>query len=257
LESEIIVTWRNNKDLADEYNVEYSKSDQSYSNLIDKIKSRVLVKFDIQENDQVVVREIRFFGNQAFDESDLRGEFDETKEAKWWKFWSSAKFDRKKYDEDKDLILKFYKRNGYRDAEILSDSLIYFNDKKDLKIQVYVDEGPQYRIRNIEWVGNTIYPDEALLERLDFAKGDIFNYEKFEQNLRNGSTLLRVIFLITKSSNKIFAVMKNNLMFTHFISTMVISHSILKLLKKKSQKIPLTYLFGSKREINLKLAKLT
>ncbi|MCK7519910.1 MAG: hypothetical protein MZV64_20375 [Ignavibacteriales bacterium] len=89
-----------------------------------------------------------------------------------------------KYEEDKDLLLKFYKRNGYRDAEILSDSLIYFNNKKDLKIQVYVDEGPQYKVRNIEWLGNTIYPDELLLERLDFAKGDVFNYEKFEQNLR-------------------------------------------------------------------------
>ena len=184
LEDEIVITWRNRKDLAEEYNVEYAKSDQSYSNLVEKIKNRVLVKFEIQENDQVVVREIRFFGNNAFDEGDLRGEFDETEEAKWWKFWSSAKFDKKKYEEDKNLLLRFYKRNGYRDAEILSDSLIYSADNKDLKIQLYVDEGPQYKVRNIDWVGNTIYPDELLSERLDFAKGDIFNYEKFEQNLR-------------------------------------------------------------------------
>ena len=184
LEDEIIVTWRNSKDLAEEYNVEYSKSDLSYSNLIEKIKARVLVKFIIEENDQVVVREIKFFGNEAFEESDLQGELDETEEAKWWKFWSSAKFDKKKYDEDKALLLKFYKRNGYRDAEIISDSLIYFNDKKDLKIQIYVDEGPQYKIRNIQWVGNTIYPDRMLLERLEFNKGDVFDYEKFEQNLR-------------------------------------------------------------------------
>jgi outer membrane protein insertion porin family len=184
LEDEIVVIWRNTKDLADEYNLEYSKSDLIYSNLIEKIKDRILVKFDIQENDQVVVREIDFFGNEAFDDGDLRGELDDTKEAKWWKFWSSAKFDQKKYEEDKELLLKFYKRNGYRDADIEYDSLIYYNDKKDLKIQIYVYEGPQYKIRNIEWIGNTIYPDEVLLERLDFAKGDIFNYEKFEQNLR-------------------------------------------------------------------------
>ena len=94
LEDEIVVIWRNRKDLSEEYSLPYSKSDQSYSNLIEKIKNRVLVRFEIEENDQVVVREIKFFGNEAFDESDLKGEFDETTEAKWWKFWSSAKFDR-------------------------------------------------------------------------------------------------------------------------------------------------------------------
>ncbi|NWF88428.1 MAG: outer membrane protein assembly factor BamA [Ignavibacteriaceae bacterium] len=184
LDDEIIVTWRNQKNLAEEYSVEYSKTDQYYSNLIEKIKNRILVKFDIKENDQVIVREIKFIGNNAFDEGDLRSEFAETEEAKWWKFWSSAKFDKKKYLEDKDLLLKFYRRNGYRDAEILSDSLIYFNNKKDLKLEIVVDEGPQYKIRNIEWIGNTIYNDELLSERLDFAKGDVFNLEKFEQNLR-------------------------------------------------------------------------
>lgn len=184
LEDEIVTIWRNRKDFSEEFNVEYTKSELSYSNLIEKIKNRVLVKFDIKENNQVIVREIKFFGNEAFDESDLRGELSETEEAKWWKFWSSAKFDKKKYSEDKDLILKFYKRNGYRDAEILSDSLIYSNNKEDLNILIVVDEGPQYKIRNIEWIGNTIYPDELLSERLDFAKGDIFNHEKFEQNLR-------------------------------------------------------------------------
>lgn len=184
LKDEIIVTWRNQKDLSEEYNLEYSKSDQSYSNLIERIKNRILVKLNIKENDRVVVREIRFFGNKAFDESDLRSEFDETKEAKWWKFWSSARFDKKKYEEDKELLIKFYKRNGYRDAEIIADSLIYFNDNKDLRIHIFVEEGPQYKIRNIEWIGNTIYSDDVLNERLDFAKGDIFDYEKFERNLR-------------------------------------------------------------------------
>lgn len=184
LKDEIIVTWRNQKDLSEEYNLEYSKSDQSYLNLIERIKNRILVKLTIKENDRVVVREIRFFGNKAFDESDLRSEFDETEEAKWWKFWSSAQFDKKKYEEDKELLIKFYKRNGYRDAEIVADSLIYFNDNKDLRIHIFVDEGPQYKIRNIEWIGNTIYSDDVLNERLDFAKGDIFDYEKFERNLR-------------------------------------------------------------------------
>ncbi|QQS36731.1 MAG: outer membrane protein assembly factor BamA [Ignavibacteriales bacterium] len=184
VDEDIHVTWRNEKDLAEEYTVEYEPGDQTYSNLIDRIKDRILLKLDIEENEKVVVREIVFEGNEAFDDGDLSGEMSETEEAKWWKFWSSAKFDKKKFEEDKELIIKYYKKNGYRDAEILSDSLIYYNNNEDLKIVMDVHEGPQYKVRNIEWEGNTIYSDEVLTERLDFAKGDVFNYEKFEQNLR-------------------------------------------------------------------------
>jgi outer membrane protein insertion porin family len=180
----ISVVWRNEKDLADEITVDYSIKDISYSNLIERIRDRVVLFLDIEENEEVIVRAIEFTGNEAFDDSELRGEMDEIEVAKWWKFWSSANFDRKKFEKDKELIVKFYRKNGYRDAGIISDSLIYFNDNKDMRILMEVYEGPQYKIRNIEWVGNTVYPDALLNQRLDFSPGDVFNYEKFEQNLR-------------------------------------------------------------------------
>lgn len=180
----ILVRWRNTKDLSDEYETEYNLSDNLSSNLISKIKDRMLLKIIITEGDKVIVRKIDFEGNQAFDDGDLRSEMDETSEARWWKFWSSSKFDPIKYEKDKELIIKFYQKNGYRDAEILSDSLIYSNNNRDLKILINVYEGNQYKIRNIFWEGNTVYPAEVLSERLDFAPGDVYNVEKFEQNLR-------------------------------------------------------------------------
>lgn len=184
IDEKVYVRWRNQSDLADEYEVEYSSNEAKSSNLINKIKDRLLLKLVIKEGEEVKVREIAFENNEAFDDGDLKSEMDETSEAVWWKFWSSGKFDPKKYKEDKDLIVKYYKKNGYRDAEILSDSLIYSADKKDLKILLDVYEGPQYKLRNVNWEGNTVYPSAALNERLDFAKGDVYNMEKFEQNLR-------------------------------------------------------------------------
>lgn len=184
IDEKVYVRFRNQTDLADEYEVEYSSNEAKSSNLINKIKDRILLKLSIKEGEEVKIREIAFENNAAFDDGDLSGEMEETSEAKWWKFWGGGKFDPKKYAEDKDLIVKFYKKNGYRDAEIISDSLIYSQDKKDLKILIDVYEGPQYKVRNINWEGNTVYPAEVLNERLDFAKGDIYNMEKFEQNLR-------------------------------------------------------------------------
>ncbi len=184
LDGEIFVRWRNTTDLAEEYEVEYSETEAKSSNLINKIKERLLLKIEIKDGDEVSIREIAFSNNNAFDDDDLKGAMDETSEAVWWKFWGGGKFDPKNYEKDKELIINYYKKNGYRDAEILSDSLIYSDDKKDLQILMDVYEGPQYKIRNIRWEGNTVYPSFALNERLDFAPGDVYDLEKFEQNLR-------------------------------------------------------------------------
>ena len=151
---------------------------------VDAAKNRVLVKVKIDEGQDVRVDHIMFRGNKAFEESDLRGAMDNTTEKHWWKFWSSAKFDRKKYDEDKKLILEFYKKNGYRDAEIVSDSIWYTDNKTNMNILINVREGPQYKIRHITWQGNTVYSDEVLNDRLSIQPGEVYNSEKFDRNLR-------------------------------------------------------------------------
>jgi outer membrane protein insertion porin family len=182
-EDEIITTWQNEKDLSDEYKLHYNKADQVYSNLIDRIKDRILLKINITENNQTTVRDIEFTGNKHFDNGDLKGEMDDIHEAKWWKFWQGSKFDPNKLKKDEKKITDFYQSKGYRDAEVLGDSLVYSNNKEDVKVIVNVYEGPQYFIRNITWEGNTVFPDYILSQRLDLAKGDVFNYDKLQKNL--------------------------------------------------------------------------
>ena len=185
---EITVTWRNDNDLSDEYQTTYDYSPESRTNIIRKIKDRKLLLFDIDEGDKVIVRKIKFVGNEKFDDDDLISEFDETKEDAWWRFWSSATFNKDDFEKDKELLVNFYKKNGFRDFEILGDTLLFSSDKKFVDIILSVDEGPQYKIRNIVWEGNTVYPDEALNKRLDFRKGDIYDFEKFNQNLYGNET---------------------------------------------------------------------
>ena len=61
--------------------------------------------------------------------------------------------------------------------------MVYSADKKKVDIVLNIFEGPQYKIHNIVWKGNTVYPEAALNERLDFQNGDVYDYEKFQQNL--------------------------------------------------------------------------
>ncbi|MGH2568931.1 MAG: BamA/OMP85 family outer membrane protein, partial [Bacteroidota bacterium] len=150
--------------------------------------NRVVLKLVIDEGQKVKVDAIRFLGNAEFDDDDLKSEMKETNERTWWKFWQGNKFDKKKYQDDKKLILNYYQKNGYRDAEILTDSISYSSDKQYLYIDIFLYEGPQYKVRNIVWEGHTVYPAEVLTARLGFREGDIYDKEKFEQNLyRNES----------------------------------------------------------------------
>ncbi|MBI5471130.1 MAG: outer membrane protein assembly factor BamA [Ignavibacteriae bacterium] len=151
---------------------------------IDTLKNRVNLIVRVDEGQDVKVRNIYFNGNTAIESGDLKGAMKETAEARWWKIFSSHKFDRKKYDEDKKLIAQYYAKNGYRDAQIVSDSIWYSDDKTDMNILMNVYEGPQYKVRSITWEGNTVYSDTVLNETLGFKPGDVYNKEKFEQNLR-------------------------------------------------------------------------
>lgn len=180
---EIIVTWRNEKNFSEEYQTKYELKKAVAFNSIERIKDRVLVMLDINEGNEVKIRSIVFNGNSAFDDDKLKGEFEDTKEKKWWKFWSSANFKKDKFEKDKELLEKFYRKNGYRDFVILKDTLIYSEDKKYVDLIIDVYEGKQYKVRNIIWEGNTVYTDEELTNRLNFKKGDIYDYERFNQNL--------------------------------------------------------------------------
>ena len=155
---------------------------------VDTSRNRIIVHININEGQEVQVEHIMFEGNKAFDDGDLRGAMDGTSEKVWWKFWSSAKFDRKKYTEDKKLIVAFYKNHGFRDAEVLSDSIWYSDDKKHMEILLRVNEGPQYKIRHIAWEGNTVYPVADLNERLGIAPGEVYNADKLEKNLRGNDS---------------------------------------------------------------------
>ncbi|MEX2115458.1 MAG: outer membrane protein assembly factor BamA [Bacteroidota bacterium] len=149
----------------------------------DTTSKRVVLNIDIDEGSVVKVGSISFFGNKDFDDGDLKGELEETNDPSWWQFWVSRKFKKKEYEKDKELLVAFYRKNGYRDAEILADSLTYDDKREYLAVDIYVYEGPQYKVRNIVWQGNTVYSSELLSARLGFRQGDVYNREKFEQNL--------------------------------------------------------------------------
>ncbi|MBL8016196.1 MAG: outer membrane protein assembly factor BamA, partial [Ignavibacteria bacterium] len=146
------------------------------------------LRVKISEGSKISVNKIRFEGNSKVSTGDLKGAMEETSERKWWKFWDKARFNRKDYEKDKAFIIDYYKEKGFKDATIVEDKLTYKNNKEDVDITIKINEGPRYKMGNIAFEGNTVYKDSVLLEKLDMKRGDIFNVQKFNQNLRGNES---------------------------------------------------------------------
>ena len=97
---------------------------------------------------------------------------------------NSSKFNEKKYSEDRQKILNYYNSLGYRDAQILKDT-IYYNDQNHLKVDIQVNEGNKYYFGDITWRGNTKYSDSLLTSILGIYKGDTYNQELLDKKLNS------------------------------------------------------------------------
>ena len=95
---------------------------------------------------------------------------------------SSAKFNDKKYAEDKNKILDYYNSLGYRDAVIVADTQ-YYNNKGDMNVAIKLQEGHKYYFGNITWRGNTKYSDSILNVFLGIQKGETYNVETLNKRL--------------------------------------------------------------------------
>jgi len=141
-------------------------------------EGKVILRIKIKEGNKVQVKKINFFGNENFSDGKLRKQMKETKEDRWWR---GADFDRKKFDEDALKVIEFYRNEGFRDAEIVSDSVYFDAEKKDIFIDITVTEGDRYYVGDISWEGNKIQSNDRLESLLGFESGDVYNQEKLQK----------------------------------------------------------------------------
>jgi len=156
-----------------------------HEEITDDTRNRVTLTFEIDPGERIKVREINFHGNEEFSDRNLRSEFSTIKQDRWWRIFRRHVFTQDDYDEGITNVLQHYRDHGFRDVRVLTDT-VYVDDwrrKEGVYFDIHIEEGPQYRIRNIEWDGNTVYSDEELTNFFGFERGDVYNETKFEENL--------------------------------------------------------------------------
>ncbi|MFQ5824165.1 MAG: outer membrane protein assembly factor BamA [bacterium] len=139
---------------------------------------KVTLRLKIKEGNKVQIERITFHGNEAFSDKKLRKQLKKTKENG---FLKGGDFDPEKYQEDLKKLTDFYRKEGFRDFEVIEDSISYGPNKKDMYLDIWVREGIKYYFGEIIWQGNKLYTVEQLNSILDFQTGDVYNKEKIEK----------------------------------------------------------------------------
>jgi len=140
------------------------------------------VVFSVIENEKYRLENITFEGNSHFSERKLKKELKETKERKWWSFWVKS-FDKKTFEEDKTTLALFYQNEGYRDFQVLSDTLIVDKENSSLTLALSIDEGEQYHYRSFTFEGNEIADEATLRQLLKIQEGDAYSEENFTKSV--------------------------------------------------------------------------
>lgn len=150
---------------------------------------KVILDVNVDKKDKVKVHRIYISGNQHLKTGKIKGNLIKSGVLKKIHeknslagLFRSKKFTDSKYKEAKENLMSKYAEMGYMDAIMISDSVVPYGN--DVDIYLNVEEGQKYYVRNIEWVGNTLYPTDFLSELLRLKKGDVYNQKLLNDRLK-------------------------------------------------------------------------
>ncbi len=149
-------------------------------------KNEMIVDINVNKHDKIKVHKIYITGNEVMSEGKIKRTMKKTNEKKikdLRKLFSQKKFVENDYNDDLNRIIEMYNEKGFRDAKILADSVVKYDDKT-VDVYIHLEEGKKYYISDVKWVGNTIYPSDRLAAILGIKDGDVYN-----QKLINKRTL--------------------------------------------------------------------
>jgi outer membrane protein insertion porin family len=147
-------------------------------NVVPDSANTVNMVVNIDRGSKVRVSDIEFTGNKELSAGKLRKAMKNTKEKNPinpLRIFKPSKFIRDKYREDLNSITDKYKEKGFRDARVISDTVIYNERKNTVAINIAVEEGRKYYFGDIRYIGNTVYTNQQLNKILGIKRGDVYN----------------------------------------------------------------------------------
>ena len=131
---------------------------------------------NVDRGSRIKIRDVNFEGNEIFKQTKLKSKLKNTKSKNPIRVWKRSKYIVDDFKEDLVGLIDFYKEQGYRDARILSDTLIRDEkESKSITLNLEIEEGNKYYFGDINFIGNAVYSNDVLQQILGLKKGDVYN----------------------------------------------------------------------------------
>lgn len=152
--------------------------------MIQQPNNRVDLVFVITEGEKTGVRSVEFIGNHAFSSYRLKDVI-KTHESNWLSFLSSGDvYDPDRVEADRDLIRRFYLKNGYADVQVVAALTEYDPAKKGFLVTFKIEEGQQYRVGSVNFQSTIpTLNGESLRSWSRVNVGSVYNAEALEKSV--------------------------------------------------------------------------
>lgn len=158
-------------------------------------ENSIILDIYVDKKEKVKVQEIVFHGVSQVEENKLNRAMKKTNDKTWRNFFRPKKFQEDLYADDKQNLINKYNELGFRDAMITKDSISKVEGENAIRIDLWVEEGNKYFIRDINWVGNTIYPSDYLSAYLGIKDGDIYNQKQLDERITSDNDAVSNLYL--------------------------------------------------------------
>ena len=157
--------------------------------------NEMIVDINVDKHDKVKVHKIYIDGNEVLSDNQIQRAMKKTNEKnKLLNLFKQKKFVESDYQDDLNRILEKYNEKGYRDAKILSDSVVPYDDRL-VDVYINLDEGRKYYIKDISWVGNTVRSSEELDYYLGMKPGEVYNQKLLDKRLNTDEDAVANLYM--------------------------------------------------------------
>ncbi len=148
-------------------------------------ENHVIVDIISDKRDKIKVHKIYIDGNEVMSDNQLQRVMKKTNEnGKLLNLFKQKKFVEQDYADDLKRIIEKYNEKGYRDAKILADSVVPY-DEKTVDVYISLEEGKKYYINDIQWVGNTVFTTDHLSSVLGIEPGSVYNQKLLNKRMKD------------------------------------------------------------------------
>ncbi len=147
-------------------------------------RNRVGVAFEVFEGDAAKIREIKFVGNEAFSDKELRGLF-QLRTPGWLTWYTKAdQYSREKLAADLETLRSYYLDRGYLEFSVEPPQVSISPDREDIYITITLNEGEPYTVGSVALAGTLLGLDEELESRIQVEEGEIFSAAEVNASAR-------------------------------------------------------------------------